>query len=53
MFNVPKRKFLFKCDNCEMILSVEFEEEEDLEKVQEGKMILECPCSGQCKVLLD
>lgn len=35
-----------------MILSVEFEDE-DLKKVQEDKMVLECPCNGQCKVLRD
>lgn len=54
MFNLLKRKFLFKCDECEMILSVEFEDEEDLEKVQDDKMILECPCGGgHCIVLRD
>ena len=53
MFNVQKRKFLFKCESCEMIISVEFEDEEDLENVQEDKMVLECPCSGQSRVLLD
>lgn len=53
MYLDKKRKFLFKCDECEMILSVEFEEEEDLEKVQDDKMILECPCGGHCKVLRD
>lgn len=47
-----KRKFLFKCEDCETILSVEFEDE-DIKKVQEDKMFLECPCGGQCKVLRD
>lgn len=53
MFSTSKRKFLFKCDTCEIILSVEFEEEEDLQNVTEDKVVLECPCGGQCKVLRD
>ena len=53
MLNTAKREFLFKCEDCAMILSVEFEEEEDLQKVQDNKMILECPCEGKCKVLRD
>ncbi len=53
MFSDTKRKFLFKCEECEMILSVEFETEEDLEKIREDKMILECPCSGHCLILRD
>lgn len=54
MFTDPtKRKFLFKCNDCSMILSVDLDEEDDLEKVQEDKMTLECPCGGQCVVLRD
>jgi hypothetical protein len=48
-----KQKFLFKCKDCNMILSVELEDEEDLISVQEDKMILECPCEGKCYVLRD
>lgn len=48
-----KRKFLFKCESCQMILSVEFDEEEDLERAQEDKIILECPCEGRCVILRD
>lgn len=51
MTTTTKRKFLFKCEDCEMLLSVEFEEEEDLKKVQNDEMLLECPCEGVCKVL--
>jgi len=47
------RKFLFKCEDCGMILSVDFEDEEDLIKVQEDLLILECPCGGKSKVLRD
>jgi len=53
MFSSSKRKFLFKCDTCELILSVEFDEPEDLEKVQDDKIILECPCGGHCNILRD
>jgi len=54
MFNdTTKRKFLFKCEDCALILSVDFEEEDELEKVQDNKMILECPCGGRCVVLRD
>jgi len=47
------RKFLFKCEECEVILSVEFDDEDDIKKVQEDKVDLECPCGGYCKVLRD
>ncbi len=53
MFDTKKQKFLFKCNDCQMIVSVEFEEEEDLQKVIEDKLILECPCGGQSFVLRD
>lgn len=53
MWDDTKRKFLFKCEDCGMILSVEFEEAEELQKVQDDKIILECPCEGKCTVLRD
>lgn len=53
MIPAPVRKFLFRCDTCSMILSVDFENEEDLQSIQEDKIELECPCSGKCKVLRD
>lgn len=48
-----KRKFLFRCEECETILSIEFEDEEDIKKVQQDKVLLECPCGGNCKILRD
>lgn len=51
MYEANKHKFLFKCDECEMIVTVEFDEQDDLDQVQENKMVLECPCKGHCKVL--
>jgi hypothetical protein len=53
MTTFDKRTFLFKCDQCEMIVSVEFDEPEEIEKVQENKTILECPCRGHCLILRD
>lgn len=53
MINFSKRKFLFKCSDCEMIVSVEFDDPEDLEKIQEDKIALECPCGGYSKILRD
>lgn len=47
------RKFLFRCEECQMILSVDFEDEDDIKKVQEDKVALECHCGGYCKVLRD
>jgi len=53
MFSSSPKKFLFKCEDCEMILAVSLEEKEDLKKVNDNEMFLECPCSGVCKVLRD
>ena len=50
---IKTRKFLFKCEECKIILSVEFDDEDDIKKVQENKVDLECPCGGYCKVLRD
>ena len=52
MFN-QKLKYLFKCADCEMIVSVEIEDEEDLKKVHEDELILDCPCGGKACVLRD
>ena len=54
MFNLlTSQTFLFKCEDCEMILSLDLEEDKDLERVRNDKMILECPCGGKCFVLRD
>lgn len=47
-----KRKFLFRCEDCLMVLSVDFEEE-DFKKIREDKLELECPCGSRCQVLRD
>ena len=46
-----KRKFLFRCNDCGLILDIDFDDPEDLKKVQENKIELECPCGALCKVL--
>lgn len=48
-----KREFLFRCDRCQIIISMEFEDVEDIESVLEDKIFLECPCGGKCYVLRD
>ena len=53
MFDEKKQKFLFKCHDCAMIVSVNLEDEEDLIKVNEDLFILECPCGGKSHVLRD
>lgn len=53
MFDPTKRKFLFRCEDCGLVIAVDFEEEDDLKDVQEDKIVLECPCEGKCKVLRD
>jgi len=53
MFDDKLHKFLFKCDDCAMIVSIELEEEDELEKVNENKFVLECPCGGHSHVLRD
>ena len=48
-----KKKFLFRCKECQMIISVDLEEEEDLKDVHEDKLVLSCPCGGKSYVLRD
>lgn len=54
MFDDSKRVFLFRCEECKTILSIELDKEEDIEKALSGKMYIECPCEeGICEILLD
>ena len=53
MLSETTRKFLFKCEDCQMIMSVVFDDPEDLENIQEDKIHLECPCGSHCHVLRD
>lgn len=47
------RNFLFRCETCKMIVSVNFDDEEEIEKVNDDEVILECACGGESKVLRD
>lgn len=51
MFDDKKQKFLFKCDDCSIIISIELVDEEDIEEVQNNRYILECPCGGKGYIL--
>lgn len=53
MFNDKKIRFTFKCGDCQMIISSEFDDEEDIEDVRNDKLYLECPCGGKCYLLRD
>lgn len=48
-----KITFLFRCVECKLILSAEFEEPEDLEDVRNDKLYLECLCGDKCWLLRD
>jgi hypothetical protein len=48
-----KRKFLFRCESCQMIVSVEFDDPEEIKKIQEDQMVLECSCGDHCRTLRD
>jgi len=42
---------LFRCESCGTIVSVDFEDEDDIEKLDENKIVLECPCGGSSEIL--
>lgn len=48
MFLEKKQKFLFKCDTCNIILTMEFDSPKEINDVHEDKILLECPCKGMC-----
>lgn len=53
MFSESKIKFLFKCKECNLIVSISLDDEVDIEKVREDETELECPCGGKCVALRD
>jgi hypothetical protein len=53
MLDPNKREYLFRCEDCGLIVSVMLEEEDDLKDVREDKFVLACPCEGRCVVLRD
>ena len=48
-----KRAFLFKCEECQMIVSLEFDDQEDIDKIQNDQIVFECPCGSCYKILRD
>ena len=46
-----KLHFLFKCQDCQMIVSISLEDEEDIENVQDDKLFFDCLCGGKSEVL--
>lgn len=53
MYDAKKIRFTFRCLDCKMIISSEFDDEDDIEDVRDDKLYLECPCSGKCHLLRD
>jgi hypothetical protein len=48
-----KQKFLLKCKECAMIISVELDDEDDLKKAHDDEFVLQCPCGGEQHLLRD
>ena len=46
-----KYAFLFRCDECALIVSVDYDDEDEIEEVRNDMIILSCPCGGKCKAL--
>jgi hypothetical protein len=53
MYDAKKIRFTFRCKDCKMIISSEFDDEDDIEDVRDDKLYLECPCGGKCSLLRD
>ncbi len=53
MYDAKKIRFTFRCNDCKMIISSEFDDEDDIEDVRDDKLYLECPCGGKCGLLRD
>lgn len=43
---------LFRCSQCRMVVSAEFDEE-DIDDLRNEKVVLECPCGGESHALFD
>lgn len=49
----PIRKFLFKCDYCEMIVSIELTDQKDIDDVNDDLFKFKCDCGGSSAPLRD
>ena len=48
-----KRKFIFRCKECQSIIESEFENKKEIKNILNNKIELICPCKGRAVVLLD
>ena len=49
-------KLLFRCIDCQMIMSITLDDEEDekdLKDAQNNKLYLQCACGSKCHILRD
>ena len=51
MFFDKSQKFLFRCEDCDTVLEAKFEEQKDIDGVNENEINIECPCKGIAKVI--
>lgn len=52
-FECKNTKFTFRCNDCKLLLSSEFEDEKDIEDIKDDLLWLECPCGGKAMLLRD
>lgn len=52
-YELKPKKFTFRCETCQALLTSEFEDERDIDDIREDKLWLECPCDGKAYVLRD
>lgn len=52
-FDPTARRFLFKCEECAMMVEIALTEKDEINQVLENEMELECPCKGISSVQLD
>lgn len=50
LFSKSKR-VLFRCESCENIICVDFDDQDDIDKLDENKIVLECRCGGESFIL--
>ncbi len=50
---IIKRKYLFKCDKCNSLITISLEDERDIKDASEDNILLECPCGGYYFILRD
>lgn len=51
--SLKKRKFIFRCLDCQMIIAIDFDDEKEIEDVLNNELRFECLCKGMNELLLD